>query len=312
MFFVVILNTQNERKNKMKRSVIMILLCLCMLLTACSCAQDSDNDAAHAVSGGAQSEPIQTVRVTFPEGYNVMQIGQLLESNGVCSASDFYTTMNTTDFSGEYSFLPSFAELSDRVYFLEGYLYPDTYDFYLNESAASVIRRFLNNFDAKVTDEMIAAAASTGGFYNTSLTFDDVLIMASIVEREIYVVEEMPKCAAVFYNRIKYPNGNGINGTATAGYLGSDITIYYPYIKSTCPEGFKSEYDTTNGSGNVGLPKGPICCPSINAIKAALNPDHSVDSFFFYIDSNAKVYYALTFAEHQANYRYCVDNGIAG
>ncbi|MBE6765341.1 MAG: hypothetical protein E7546_05620 [Ruminococcaceae bacterium] len=297
----------------MKRLISAVLLCLALMLTLSACITSEDGPSVPAISGGGQqSEAPATVRVTFPEGYNVMQIAQLLEQNGVCTAADFYNTMNTTDFSGEYSFLPPFSELSDRVYYLEGYLYPDTYDFYIGESPASVIRRFLNNFDVKVTDEMIAAASSTGDYYNTSLTFDDVLIMASIVEREIYVVDEMPKCAAVFYNRIKYPNGNGVNGTATAGYLGSDITIYYPYIKSTCPEGFVSEYDTTNGSGNVGLPKGPICCPSINAIKGALYPDHSVNSFFFYIDANAKVYYALTFSEHQANYRYCVENGIAG
>lgn len=296
----------------MKRSFLAIVLCLILVLSFGGCITSEDGPSVPVFSDGGQSEAPATVRVTFPEGYNVMQIAQLLEQNNVCTAADFYNTMNTTDFSAEYSFLPAFSELSDRVYYLEGYLYPDTYDFYIGESAASVIRRFLNNFDAKVTDEMIAAASSTGDYYNTSLTFDDILIMASIVEREIYVVDEMPKCAAVFYNRIKYPNGNGVNGTSTAGYLGSDITIYYPYIKSTCPEGFVSEYDTTNGSGNVGLPKGPICCPSINAIKGALYPDHSVDSFFFYIDANAKVYYALTFSEHQTNYRYCVENGIAG
>lgn len=299
------------KKRNIALLIFVFALCALMLCLGCSCSANTGENAQQ-VSGSTEPEPIPTVRVTFPEGYNVMQISGLLEQNGVCSASDFCTAMNTVDFSPEYSFLPPQSELSDRVYFLEGYLYPDTYDFYLGESPESVIRRFLNNFGNKVTPDLIAAAAETGGFYNTTLSFDDVLTMASIVEKEIYVVEEMPKCAAVFYNRIKYPSGNGVNGTATAGYLGSDITIYYPYTKATCPEGFKSEYDTTNGSGNVGLPKGPICCPSINAIKAALYPDHSVDSFFFYIDANAHVYYALTFSEHQANYRYCVENHIAG
>ncbi len=251
---------------------------------------------------------IATVRVTFPEGNNIRQYGQRLEENGVCSASDFYNTMNSVDFSAEYDFLPSFEKLDDREYHLEGYLFPDTYDFYVGEAPDSVIRRFLNNFDAKIGDELRQAAKTTGDFYNTETDLDAIIIMASIVEREINVPAEMNGVAAVFWNRIKYPGGT-VNGSATGGYFQSDATKYYPYVFNvdTVPEGFVSDYNTFNVKG---LPKGPICCPSYDAIVGSINPDHENGSFFFYTDINKKVYYAVTLAEHQKNWKYCVDNGL--
>lgn len=255
------------------------------------------------------AEPeIATVRVTFPEGNNIRQYGQRLEANGVCSASDFYDTMNSVDFSAEYDFLPSFEKLDDREYHLEGYLFPDTYDFYVGEAPDSVIRRFLNNFDAKIGEELRQAAKTTGDFYNTETDLDAIIIMASIVEREINVPAEMNGVAAVFWNRIKYPGGT-VNGSATGGYFQSDATKYYPYVFNvdTLPEGFVSDYNTFNVKG---LPKGPICCPSYDAIVGSINPDHENGSFFFYTDINKKVYYAVTLAEHQKNWQYCVDNGL--
>lgn len=284
-------------KYKMIISLAMAMLILCM----CGCGGIQE--------ASAQPSPTQpaTVRVTFPEGLTVMQMSQLLESNGVCSASDFCNTMNTVDFSGQYPFLPEFSELSDRVYYLEGYLFPDTYDFYVGESAESVIKRFLNNFSNRISEEMIQSAAAVGGFYNTELSFDDIIIMASIIEREISgITNEMPGVAAVFYNRIKYPQGTA-DGSATGGYFQSDATKFYPYVRATAPSGFVSEYNTFNVKG---LPKGPICNPSMSSIIGALNPDHSQDAFFFYTDVNGKVYYAVTFSQHQKNWKYCVENGL--
>lgn len=253
-----------------------------------------------------QNEGPATVRVTFPEGLNVIQMGQRLDENGVCTAEAFFNTMNTVDFSAEYDFLPSFSELSDRTYYLEGYLFPDTYDFYVGESPESVIKRFLSRFGQVVTPEMRAQAASTGEFYGENFSFDEVLIMASIVEREINIPEEMDGVAAVFYNRIKHPGGT-VDGSATGGFFQSDATKFYPYVFGTAPDGFVSEYNTFNVKG---LPKGPICCPSLDAIKASLNPDHDEDAFFFYTDINKHVYYAVTYNEHLKNYKYCVDNGL--
>jgi len=308
---------QNSGENRMLR--IIVLLCAVVALIAvfyisCSmCARcGSCTEAEQTVTDPTPVEDpepvISTVRVTFPEGYNVRQIGQRLEENGVCSASDLYQTMNRVDFTAEYDFLPEFSRLQEREYYLEGYMFPDTYDFYVGESPESVIRRFLNNFDARIGDALRRAALTTGEFYGTQTDLDDIVIMASIVEREINVPAEMPGVAAVFWNRIKYPGGT-VNGSATGGYFQSDATKYYPYVFNVdeVPEGFVSDYNTFNVKG---LPKGPICCPSYDAIEASIYPDHENGAFFFYTDINKKVYYAVTLSEHQKNWKYCVDNGL--
>jgi len=299
---------------------IKILALLCALVAVAAVFYISCVACGGCFSCGSEEPPVveepvveeyqgpATVRVTFPEGNNIRQYGQRLEENGVCSASDFYDTMNTVDFSAEYDFLPSAEKLADRDYRLEGYLFPDTYDFYVGESADSVIRRFLNNFDVKVTAELRQAALTTGEFYNVDTDLDDIIIMASIVEREINVPDEMDGVAAVFWNRIKHPGGT-VNGSATGGFFQSDATKYYPYVFNvdTLPEGFVSDYNTFNVKG---LPKGPICCPSLEAIKGSINPDHEQGAFFFYTDINKKVYYAVTLSEHTKNWEYCVENGL--
>ncbi len=296
--------------NRRTDTKLYLLLFLCVaaliaLITVVSCISCGSEVEQPPVTQ-TEDNGIQTVRVTFAEGKNVLQMGEILEENGVCSSSDFYDTMNSTDYSADFGFLPSFESLSDRPYKLEGYLFPDTYDFYLPESADSVIRRFLKNFSARVTPEMMAQSAAAGEYYGQTLSFDDVLTMASIVEREIHIPDEMDGVAAVFYNRMKYPGGT-VDGSATGGFFQSDATKFYPYVFGTAPDGFVSDYNTFNVKG---LPKGPICCPSLDAIKASLSPDHGVDAFFFYTDANKKVYYAVTYSEHQANYQYCKDNGL--
>ncbi len=288
-------------------AAIAVLLLLFGYLSCVGGEDDEQDDTTPPVAENSeQNDGPATVRVTFAEGLNIMQYAARLEENGVCTADEFYTAMNTVDFSSEYSFLPPFEELSGRIYYLEGYLFPDTYDFYVGESAESVIRRFLNRFGQLVTDEMMAQVASVSEAYGEEFTFDDIVIMASIVEREISIPEEMDGVAAVFYNRIKHPGGT-VNGSATGGCFQSDATKFYPYIFGTAHEGFVSEYNTFNVKG---LPKGPICCPSIDAIKASLAPDLEEDAFFFYTDINKKVYYAVTYDEHLKNYRYCIENDL--
>lgn len=292
--------------HKRKRLLALALGAVIFLtaFTAAGCGKDDVVPGQQLLQ--QQQETPNTVRVTFPEGRNVMQYGELLEANGVCSAQAFFDQMNTVDYSAEYDFLPSFDKLEGRVYKLEGYLFPDTYDFYLTESPDSVIKRFLGNFGARITPEMRASAASVGEFYGQDFSLDDIIILASIVEREINVPEETSGVAAVFLNRMKYPGGT-VDGSATGGFFQSDATKFYPYVFDTVPDDFVSEYNTFNVKG---LPKGPICCPSMSAITGSLSPDHDNGAFFFYTDVNKKVYYAVTLAEHQANWRYCRDNGL--
>lgn len=247
---------------------------------------------------------METVRVTFPEGRTVMQYGELLEANEVCAAEEFYAAMRENDFTADYTFLPSNEVLQQREYPLEGYLYPDTYDFFVGEKPVSVIRRFLNNFDAKVSDELIEHANSNGEeFKNIKMSFDSAVTLASIVERESPTDNERAKIAACFYNRMENPSASG-----TGGKLQSDATKFYPYVVGNTPENFESEYDTYDFAG---LPKGPICSPSLSSIKATVYPDRTCKAYFFYNDINDNHYYATTYKQHLKNIQYCRDNGIA-
>ena len=246
-----------------------------------------------------------TARVTFTEGKTVRQYGALLEENGVCSAEDFYNEMRVTDFTADYSFLPSNEILQQREYPLEGYLYPDTYTFYIGEKPKSVIKRFLRNFAVRVSDEMVNYANSNGeGFQKVDMSFDSAVILASIIERESPDNAERDKISAVFWNRMENPKVSG-----TGGKLQSDATHYYPYVVTDeRPEGFRSEYDTYDIAG---LPKGPICSPSVDSIRAAVYPDTTCKAYFFLNDKQGNHYYAETYAQHKKNIQYCKDHGLA-
>lgn len=238
------------------------------------------------------------IRVTIPEGYSVDQIAQLFEENCVCTKEAFYQTLQEYQF--KHKFMPLVAIDENRLYRLEGYLYPATYDFYIWEGSKWGINRLLNAFQENVMDntelDIQGAAQSLG------VSVDDIITLASVIERETYVPEEMKNVASVFYNRMNNPSHDG-----TGGKLQSDATIWYPYrtradfeqsdLSEAEKESFVSAYDTTVYAG---LPVGPICNPSYKAIYAAAHPNKT-NYYYFFIDDNDKHYYASTFAEHQAN-----------
>ena len=116
------------------------------------------------------------VRVTFPEGSTVSQIAILLEENGVCSAADFMAEANNPLNLEGFGF--EIPDQGNRAFLLEGYLFPDTYDMYIGESTSSVIKRFLENFNERWTDEYKKRAEELG------LTTSEVLTIASIIQKE--------------------------------------------------------------------------------------------------------------------------------
>ena len=280
------------------RYISLFLVLILALVPMLGCEQQLED----ALSAGST---VGTVTVTFPEGRNVRQFANRLEENGVCSSEAFLSACSDYDWSAEYDFLPSWDVLSARPYPLEGYLFPDTYEFFIDEDPHSRVRRFLNNFGRRVTDEMITDCDAVG------LSLDEAIILASVIERETNVYSESPKVSAVFHNRINHPTGyKGVDGTYTGGFFQSDATKYYPYVYGEeLPEGFVSEYNTYNFAG---LSKGSICCPGLASIKAAIYPDKECDALFFYTDINSKHYYAVSYDDHLANIKYCKDNGLAG
>lgn len=232
----------------------------------------------------------ETVTLTFPEGYTVNQIAEKLEKYEVCSQTAFFATVRDVDFSTEYSFIAQIDNKDKRYQVLEGYLYPDTYEFYIGENASSVIRKFLDNFKNKWTDEYKAQADKIG------MSIDDVITLASIIEKEAYGADQMPLVSSVFHNRL---NKSGIYPT-----LGSDATKEYvsEYISKSVTNSaelssYQKNYDTYKCAG---LPVGAICNPGNDAIKAALFPANT-GYYYFLHDNDKKIYFAATDSEHNQN-----------
>ncbi len=231
-----------------------------------------------------KTQSTQTVSITFKEGQAMTEIFKILDSKGVASFDDLMKTAQTYDYS-YYPLVAAIPSNANRCFKLEGYLFPDTYEFYLNQKPQDVIGKFLRNGKAKITDDMKAQASALG------YSMDEVLTVASIIEKEGANSKEVAKIAAVIYNRLE----EGMK-------LQMDSSIYYierhvkPYLSGDINR-YNSYYNTYKCSA---LPVGPISNPGIRTIKAALNPA-DVDYLYFCHDENANYYYAETYEEHLKN-----------
>jgi uncharacterized YceG family protein len=211
-----------------------------------------------------------SVKVTIPEGYSVAQIFDLLVKKGVCtSTAGLYDAMETYDYTVNYPLIKELPENPDRCFKLEGYLYPDTYEFKLLSKPEDAIGKFLRNSKVKITDADRQRAAELG------YSINEILTIASMIEKETPDKTTMPVISSVIHNRLNIKMK-----------LQLDCTINYvewyikPYITGD-ENRYNSYYNTYKCSA---LPAGPICNPSRAAINAALYPS-TTDYLYFYSDS---------------------------
>ena len=231
------------------------------------------------------------VTVTIPEGFTIAQIAQRLEDNGVCSSSSFIAAAKRGNFD-DYDFVRAIQDDTTKYLTLEGYIFPDTYEFYVNDDAVNVVRKFLDNFEAKFTDEMKARANNMG------FTVDEVVTLASIVQSESGDKTQMPIIASIFINRLN-------DTSVSRGRLESDVTINYveQYIGTRVSEEEFEEYSRNyNTYKCTGIPAGAVSNPGVDAINAVLYPEET-PYFFFVNDVLGNYYYAETLEEHNANVR---------
>lgn len=229
-----------------------------------------------------------TVTLTFPEGWTIAQIFEKIEKYGVCTAEKLYANLDIV--GQQYDFYNDIPSTTGRYLKAEGYLYPDTYDFYIGENASSVLKKLFRNFQKKWDSECEKKAKQLG------LTTDQVMIIASIIQREAKDKTQMADISSVIHNRLAdkatYPL---LEMNSTKDYITS-MKKYKLFNDS-----YYSIYlDSYNTYSTEGLPPGAICNPGIDAIKAALNPNDT-DYYFFCHDENGNIYLAVTAAEHQAN-----------
>ena len=202
----------------------------------------------------------ETVTLMIREGADCHEIFDLLEKNGVCSRERLEDAAAHYEF--DYDFLKELPYGAANR--LEGYLFPDTYEFYLKDEPEKVLNRLLRNFNARMSEDDLQAISESG------YSMHEILTMASIVEGEAANDEERGKVASVMYNRLD----NWENPL-----LGMDSTVYYgaKLMGTTFSTLLDSPYNTYMYPG---LPAGPICNPGLISIRTVLHPEDT-DYYYF-------------------------------
>ncbi|MBI4812685.1 endolytic transglycosylase MltG [Candidatus Falkowbacteria bacterium] len=236
-------------------------------------------EIATALSGGLVNR--DEVRVTIPEGFTVKQIDERLAQFGLIKPGELLN-FDAGPFLPQPLGSNGYHRLVSEE---EGYLFPDTYIFDRNSSAKDIWQKMYDNFNKKVAFEMLTE------ILGQRRSLYDIVILASIVQQEASITEEMPRIAGVFYNRL------AINMP-----LQSDATVNYitgKGMRRASMEDTKidSSYNTYKYKG---LPPGPICNPGLDAIMAAIWPEKS-DYYYFLHPLNAPTVFSKTEAEHRAN-----------
>ncbi len=222
------------------------------------------------------------VLVTIPEGFSNKEIGARLAENGLIEKGDFINFNETSSLDlSSYEFLQDKPENTG----LQGYYFPDTYEYYRNSTTEEIAKKMLDNFDRKLSQELREEIKKQ------DKTIFETLILASIIEKEAGFAEDMGKVSSVFHNRLEidYP-------------LESDATINYitesGRSKSTYEDlEIDSPYNTYKYAG---FPPAPICNPGLNAINAAIYPEET-SYFFFLTPPDRKAIFSETYAEHLKN-----------
>lgn len=241
-----------------------------------------------------------TTNITIIPGWTVEDIADyLVKLRIIKNAEEFLAVCRTGESYSGYYFIEEMlakGDVSSRRYALEGYLSPNTYEIYTSSSADTIVKRLLSQTDSAWSLSYVERAQEL------KMTFDEVLTLASMIEKEAKTAD-FAKVSAVFHNRLKK------NMT-----LGSDVTIKYASgsEKMALTESDLSVESAYNTYRNKGLPVGPICNPSMDAVIAALYPDEQFVAqkylYFCSTDPNSgELHFSKTLEEHEAVVAYWRD-----
>lgn len=229
----------------------------------------------------------ESVDIMFYEGITLWEAAQKLEEKGVCSAADFLHEFNNGSFGFDFEKLAKVSSM--KFYKMEGYLFPDTYTFYVDEDPKIVVKKMYRNFETRITPDIYGRMDDLG------MELEELLTIASMVQAEASSVYDMKRVSSVFRNRLADPdNFPLLQSDPTRKYVEE---IIKPNIEFPSKEMFKA-YNTYEGAG---LPPGPICNPGLDAINAVLYPADTDYYFFCANVDTGEVYYARTNDEHEAN-----------
>jgi len=238
----------------------------------------------------ASNEPVSNeISVTLLEGWTLDDMADYLQAQGLSSRAEFYaeagesakTASGLPDWNATYPALRSRPAGAS----LEGYLFPDTYRVYADGGAKPLVRRMLDNFEAKLTPELRKEIAAKGR------TIHEIVTMASILEMEVRGDEDRALVSDIFWKRVDA--GRGLEADSTVNYITghSKPSVSYEDTRIDHP---------WNTYKYRGLPPGPIGNPSLSAIIAAIRPKAN-PYWYFLTDPEGKVWYGKTLDEHNAN-----------
>lgn len=240
-------------------------------------AMNKDMTAGEAISVLLNSKTV-AMRVTIPEGFNVKDIAKRLDEQGICDEKEFLKLAKTY---APYSYMEKNPAVT---YTVEGFLFPDTYEFSSDATAEDVMKRMIDEFDHKVTPEMRKQAAAR------NISIYELATMASLIEKEALYDSDLSLISQIFWKRIKI--NMPLQSCATIQYIlgepKEDLSVEDTKIDSP--------YNTYQ---NYGLPPGPIANAGLRSLKAVLEPADT-DYLYFVADRNGNTYYTNTFDEHLA------------
>ena len=251
--------------------------------------------------------------VTIPEGRSVHDIIDIFVDAGLGTRERFEYVINNHPFPHE--FLQNIPEDHERIFRLEGYLFPDTYRFFENATEETIITRLLNEFDNRIARnaDLIRTLETFNEQTGLDFNLDDVINLASIIQSEAFHGFDFPVIGGVFVNRLRV--GMRLQSDATTVYMIRHLEgeRREPYISDLNND--HSPFSTYNRDG---LPAGPINNPSIHAINSALTPrdtrgrglaDTGFTRYLFFITGNhSQGMFALTIAGHEANIQMVREN----
>lgn len=240
----------------------------------------------------AGNETRRVTRFTIPEGYTVAEVAQSLFEAGILETQDDFLALCTDGTLLSSPYMEPLTNGADRRFALEGYLFPDTYEVYEDAAAADILKKMLNRFSVVFTEEDANRAQEL------NMTVDQVITLASMIEKEAAADEDFARVSAVFHNRLY--RGMAMESCATLSYaLGvRKFTFTQEELATVSP------YNTYK---NKGLPVGPICNPGRAAIDAALYPEETYlsEGYLYFCNMDPKttnrLVFSKTYEEHQSN-----------
>lgn len=251
-----------------------------------------------------------TVTVTFPEGIPAVEFANRLQDAGLCTAEEFLSCANQDDFS-ELNFWNRRDEDPDQFMKCEGYLFPDTYEFFVDDDVHNIVKKLYAEFDSKITEEMYQQIEDMG------FTLSQFVTLASLVQEEAGSPEHQADVAAVFMNRLAPGSpvtllqsncSSYIQNANDNNYLYNTVAWYYGDW-SAIPQNIIEAYDTYS---TPGLPAGPISNPGLDAMLNTLRYQESPyygDYYFFVTDTLGNYYFNKTAEAHQAQVDQLIANG---